>query len=66
MTFCTDGASAMVSKKNGVTGLLRKTLPCILSVHCNSHKLNLGVSDTWKGDVYLQKITSKLKLNISL
>ena len=43
-SICTDGAAVMVGRKNGLAGLLRKSLPKILTFHCICHKLALAAS----------------------
>ena len=55
--FCTDGAPAMLSeKKNEVTDFLKRPTKTLIGSHCNSHKLNLRISGTWKADVHLQSM----------
>ena len=45
-SICTDGAAVMVGEKNGLAGLLRRSLPQILNFHCVCHKLALATVDT--------------------
>lgn len=41
-----DGASVMVGCRGGVATLLRKEQPCILTLHCMAHRLELALKDT--------------------
>jgi hypothetical protein len=45
ISLATDGATKMVSKRNGVFGKLKRVIPHLRSVHCVAHKLALGLSD---------------------
>ena len=57
-SISTDGAKALISSKNGVVAKLRRDLPGLISIHCIAHRLNLGVSDSWKGDAALKELNS--------
>ena len=55
-SLCTDGARNVSSRKNGLAGLLLQDIPSLQTIHCVTHRLNLGVSNFWKIDVYMQRI----------
>ncbi|XP_033981881.1 E3 SUMO-protein ligase KIAA1586-like [Trematomus bernacchii] len=46
--FCSDGASVMVGRKNGVYTKLRSKYPGLIGWHCLNHRLELSVSDAVK------------------
>ena len=46
--FGSDGASVMVGKKGGVAAHLKKLQPCLQSVHCYAHRLELAFKDAMK------------------
>ena len=45
----TDGASVMMGKISGVTVKIRMDQPCMITVHCKSHRLELAYGDACKG-----------------
>lgn len=51
----TDGANVMTGKHNSVFALLKRMVPSLVSIHCISHKLELGFQDTVK-EVKLFKV----------
>lgn len=61
--FVSDGASNMLGRKSGVSTLLKKDFPNIISWHCCNHRLELAVSDTLKevsGINHFQSFIEKL------
>jgi len=59
-SISTDGAKALISKKNGVVGKLAKDIPGLINIHCIAHRLNLGVSDGWKADTRLKTLNTMI------
>jgi len=55
-SICSDGAPVIISKKDGLLGKLMRNIKGLLSIHCLSHRLNLCVTDLWKGDLPLRNI----------
>ncbi len=53
--FGTDGANAMVGRKQGATGLLLKENPTLLNIHCVAHRLVLCMSQAANKVTYLKK-----------
>jgi hypothetical protein len=43
-TFCADGDNTMKGLKKGLTGQLRRSCDCVLSMHCAAHRHVLAVS----------------------
>ena len=43
-----DGASVMLGSKAGVGALLRREQPCLISIHCMAHRLELALKDASK------------------
>ncbi|KAL9977260.1 hypothetical protein ACROYT_G014644 [Oculina patagonica] len=43
--LCTDGASVMVGKKEGLAAKLRRVCPDMINLHCVCHKLALACAD---------------------
>ena len=56
-----DGASVMLSQQNGVAGLLQRSNPFCVVVHCVCHRLNLAVSQAVK----IVTATNQLQLLLS-
>ena len=44
----TDGPNVTIGKNNSVFALLKRDVPCLVSIHCIAHKLELGFQDTVK------------------
>ena len=55
-SIATDGAPAFISQKKGVVGRLLEEKPYLFSIHCIAHRLNLGISDACKTDIYFKQI----------
>lgn len=61
--FGSDGANVMVGKNNGVAALLKREQPCLQSVHCMAHKLELAFKDALKN---VETYTSLSRFLLSL
>lgn len=48
--FCSDGASVMTGKTNGVGKLLTEDNPLLIKVHCVAHKSSLAAKDSMNKD----------------
>ncbi|XP_006116559.1 sperm flagellar protein 2 isoform X2 [Pelodiscus sinensis] len=46
--FGSDGAEVMVGENNGVAKLLKEIQPCVQSVHCFAHRLELAYKEALK------------------
>ncbi|XP_074851770.1 zinc finger protein 862-like [Carettochelys insculpta] len=46
--FGSDGADVMVGENNGVAQLLKEIQPCVQSVHCFAHRLELAYKEALK------------------
>ncbi|XP_048360107.1 zinc finger protein 862-like [Sphaerodactylus townsendi] len=46
--FGSDGAEVMVGQNNGVAKLLKEIQPCVQSVHCLVHRLEMAYEETLK------------------
>ena len=55
-----DGATALTSKKAGVTGLLLRINPMLINYHCIAHRLALVTSQAAKDVTYLAKYQDTL------
>ena len=56
IALCTDGASVMTGKNNGVAARLKDLNRHIVSIHCICHKLSLACCDTNEGLAYVQEV----------
>lgn len=54
--FCSDGASVMVGKRNGVAAKLKELNRSVVSVHCICHKLSLACCDTNEEIGYIKEV----------
>lgn len=56
----TDGASVMIGGENGVVAKLKNFLkrPHLITIHCLSHRLNLGAKDLWENEQRVQSFNS--------
>ena len=54
--FCSDGASVMVGKRNGVAAKLKELNRSLVSVHCICHKLSLACCDTNEEIGYIKEV----------
>uniref|UniRef100_A0A672TVZ4 Sperm flagellar 2 n=1 Tax=Strigops habroptila TaxID=2489341 RepID=A0A672TVZ4_STRHB len=61
--FGSDGTDVMVGENGGVAKLLREIQPCVLSVRCFAHHLNLAYKEALK-NVQLYNILISLLRNI--
>lgn len=52
----TDGASVMIGIRNGVVTMIKADVPHLISVHCVTHQLELGIKDSIKQVAYLAKV----------
>ena len=52
------GASVMLGSKAGVSALLRREQPCLISIHCMAHRLELALKDAQKKKLYDKTINS--------
>jgi hypothetical protein len=46
--FGSDGASAMIGSKSGVSTRLKAFSPSLISFHCAAHRLQLAIGDSVK------------------
>lgn len=58
--LCSDGASVMVGRENGVAAKLRRRVPHLLNNHCVAHRLALAAAQGAKDISYLQKFKAIL------
>ncbi|CAM5113172.1 unnamed protein product [Eretmochelys imbricata] len=61
--FGSDGADVMVGENNGVAKLLKEIQPCVQSVHCFAHRLELAYKGALKS-IQLYTTVSGLLQNI--
>ena len=54
--LCSDGASVMTGKRNGVAAKLKELNKSLVSVHCICHKLSLACCDTNDEIVYIKEV----------
>ena len=54
--LCSDGASVMAGKRNGVAAKLKELNKSLVSVHCICHKLSLACCDTSDEIVYIKEV----------
>ena len=47
--FGSDGAKVMTGRENGVSALLKRKNPCMVSIHCVAHRLALASSQAAEG-----------------
>ncbi|KAK3103242.1 hypothetical protein FSP39_017756 [Pinctada imbricata] len=59
-----DGASVMVGCKAGVSALLKQEQPCVVTVHCMAHRLELCLKDAAKKVSVYDKIINTLLMGI--
>ena len=59
-----DGASVMVGCKAGVSALLKQEQPCLVTVHCMAHRLELCLKDAAKKVSVYDKIINTLLMGI--
>ena len=52
MGFCADGANVNLERAGGVAVRLAREIPApwLVVIHCVSHRLQLAVKDTFKGN----------------
>jgi hypothetical protein len=48
ISFVSDGASNILGRNAGVSALLKKDFPNLISWHCCNHRLELAVNDSLK------------------
>ena len=56
LAFCSDGASVMVGKRNGMAAKLKELNRSLVSVHCICHKLSLACCDTNDEIGYIKEV----------
>ena len=61
--FGSDGASVMVGHRGGVSALIKRGIPHLMSIHCIAHRLELGIKGTIK-DVVYHGVVDQLLLNL--
>lgn len=44
--LCTDGASVMIGKKDGLGAKLKRLNKCLIATHCVCHRLAIACTDT--------------------
>jgi hypothetical protein len=54
--FGSDGAAVMVGRNNGVAAKLRELQPCMQSVHCFNHRLELAFKSCCKSVTMLSRL----------
>ena len=60
MALGSDGATALTSKKAGVTGYLLRINPMLINYHCIAHRLALVTSQAAKDMAYIAKYQGTL------
>ncbi|XP_044537375.1 sperm flagellar protein 2 [Gracilinanus agilis] len=61
--FGSDGASVMVAENNGVARLLKEIQPCVQTVHCFAHRLELAYQEALQS-IQLYRTMNDLLQNI--
>ena len=59
-----DGASVMVGQKNGVSKLLKDEQPCMVTIHCFAHRLELAMKDSVKKCKLYDKVVRVLLMGL--
>ena len=55
-----DGASVMMGQRGGVSALIKRDVPHLVSIHCDAHRLELGNKDAIKQVAYLASVGALL------
>ncbi|KAK3094070.1 hypothetical protein FSP39_023772 [Pinctada imbricata] len=59
-----DGASVMVGHRGGVSALLRKEQPAMITIHCMAHRLELCLKDACKSVHLFNKVLNTLIMGL--